>query len=137
MKSKILAVLFLIVLPVHAAENTVCSGISFSEVSSLSELPKEVISILSSNGRHGIADNSNEKFNDTDIALYENAPFRRFNLAAISLNRILVAVEHGGRGYAVELWSIERSNSDWHGKIQDIIFKVPGSLDELIRHSCR
>lgn len=138
MNPTFLAIFLLVALPTYGAENTGCSSISFSEVRSLFGLPKEVAARLSESGRNDIAD-SNEKFNATDVIKvgYENAPFRRFSLAAVSPSRILVAVEHGGRGYSVELWNFERSDGSWCGEKRGAIYKVPDSLGELVDHMCK
>lgn len=137
MKSTLFAALVLVALPTLAAENTSCSSTSFSEVHSLSGLPNEVVNLFSGIGSNRVAD-SNEKFNATDAisAGYENAPFRRFNFAAVSQDRILVAVEHGGRGYSVELWSFERGKDGWRPEKRGFMNAVPRTLLELIEHVC-
>jgi hypothetical protein len=132
--------LFSNVVPAFAEEKIGCSSTSFSEVRSLEELPEEVGVLLGKDhpGRGGIADR-NGKFNLTDLLMpgEEQLPFRRFSLAAVSTNCILVAVEHGGRGYSVELWAFERSNDRWLGEQRKSIFSVPRSLKELVAHASK
>ena len=124
----------------YAAEKIDCSGIAFLEVRSLAELPAEVGTLLGKDrpGFAGIAEH-NGKFNLTDALLpgKEKLPFRRFSLAAVSTNCILVAVEHGGIAYSVELWAFERSHSQWRGEQRESIFNVPLSLQELIAHASK
>jgi hypothetical protein len=138
MKRRHLAALLLASLPACADVTAHCSGITFSEARSLSGLPKEVVTLLAGDGRNAIAD-SGEKFNVTDVIRpgYENAPFRRFNLAAVSSTRIFAAVEHGGRGYSVELWSFERGSDGWRSKARDVIYKTPATLAELVGRVCK
>ena len=124
----------------YAVEKIDCSGISFSEVRSLAELPSEVGTLLGKDrlGSGGIADR-NGKFNLSDALMpgEEQTPFRRFRLAAVSTNCILVAVEHGGIAYFVELWAFERSRNRWSGEQRESIFNVPLSLQELIAHASK
>jgi len=135
-----LVALFNNVAPAYAREKIDCSGLSFSETRSLVELPAEVGALMGKDhpGSGGIADR-NGKFNLTDALMHgeEQLPFRRFSLAAVSANCILVAVEHGGRGYSVELWAFERSSDRWRGEQRQSIFSVPRSLQELIAHASK
>jgi len=66
--------------------------------------------------------------NSTDVGA---GPHRRFALAAVSPTRILVAVEHGGRGYFVELWEFEQNNGKWRGEERQAMSAVPNSSREL------
>ena len=126
--------------PAFADENIDCSGVSFSEAHSLAELPAEVGALLGKDrpGSGGIADR-NGKFNLTDALMpgEEQLPFRRFSLAGVSANCILVAVEHGGRGYSVELWAFERNSDHWYGKKRPNMFSVPPYLQEIIYHASK
>jgi len=132
--------LFSNVVPAYDDEKINCSGISFSEVRSLMDLPEEVGALLGRGrpGRGGIADR-NEKFDLTDAPMAgdEQLPFRRFNIAAASSNCILVAVERGGRGYFVEIWVFMRSSDRWHGEQRKKIYKVPQTLQELISYASK
>lgn len=141
MKPVTVAALLLVALlfsipPAFAAGKIDCSGISFSEARSLVELPGEVGALLGTGrrGSEGIADRG-AKFNATDVILDEQLPWRRFGLAAVSASCILVAVEHGGRGYSVELWAFARSGDRWRGEQRQSIFSVPRSMQELIAHA--
>lgn len=126
--------------PAYAEEKIDCSGIAFSEAHSLVELPEEVGALMGKDrpGSGGIADR-NGKFNETDALRpgEEQLPFRRFNLAAVSANCILVAVEHGGRGYFIELWAFEHNRNQWRGEQRQNIHKVPLSLQELVAHASK
>ena len=132
--------LFNTAIPAYADEKIDCSGVSFSEARSLAELPAEVGALMGKDrlGLGGIADRDG-KFNVSDALVpgEEQLPFRRFSLAAVSTNCILVAVEHGGIGYSVELWAFERSNNRWRGEKRKSIFSVPRSLQELIAHASK
>jgi hypothetical protein len=121
--------------PLFAFGETDCSNESFSEVSSLSKLPEEVGELLGKNisGTSGIADRG-EKFNKTDV-VFEQLPFRRFKLAAVSTNCVLAAVEHGGRGYYIELWEFKRNKDRWRGIQLQNIHSVPSSLQDIVSHA--
>lgn len=145
MKHIIFAALFLIsslgnVLSAYATEKIDYAGINFYEARSLVDLPEHVGVLLGKGhrGASGIADRD-AKFNATDTLLPgdEKLPWRRFGLAAISANFILVAIEHGGRGYNVELWVFERSNGEWRGEKHRTIFSVPRSVQELIDNASK
>ena len=123
------------VMPTYASDNFGCNGANSTEAHSLAALPSEVAAALGQ-GRHGgegIADHGG-RFLATDVILAgeEGLPWRRFSSAAISSDCIWVAVEHGGRGYFVELWFFELSKDGWHGYERPRISKVPSSLHELI-----
>ncbi|MEO8343477.1 MAG: hypothetical protein ABI536_06620 [Gallionella sp.] len=121
--------------PLFAFGDTDCSNESFSEVNSLSKLPGEIGELLgkSISGTNGIADRG-EKFNITDV-VFEQLPFRRFNLAAISSNCVFAAIEHGGRGYYIELWKFRRDKDKWSGIQLQNIHSLPNSYLELISHA--
>lgn len=124
--------------PTLATEKTKCSSITFSEAQSLVELPAEVGALLGADrlGSDGIA-NRGAGFNATDVILDKQLPSRRFSMAAVSAGCILVAIEHGGRGYYVELWAFERSDDRWRGEQLQGISNVPRSMRELIDRAAR
>jgi hypothetical protein len=137
MKITIVLILFFVALfdsvaPSYATEKFACVGASFAEVRSLAELPQEVSALLGKErkGPEGIADQGG-KFNKTDVVI-DNLPMRRFSLAAVSADCILVAVERGGRGYFVELLAFEHNNTGWHAGKRQSVNSVPRSLQELV-----
>ena len=118
-----------------ASENESCLLQSYVEVHSLVELPSPVRQILHKDlsGLDELVDHEAE-FSSTDVG---SAPRRRFALAAVSESRILVVIEHGGRGYSVELWDFVKSPSYWHGEQRQSLFAVPHSSEELILNACK
>jgi hypothetical protein len=83
-----------------------CAGTPLSEVHSISELPQEVIALLvrneSGSGVDEIVDRG-QQFNSGDIG---GGPSRRFVVAGKSDNCLTVAVEHGGYGYHMDVFSL-------------------------------
>ncbi|HTD04247.1 hypothetical protein [Undibacterium sp.] len=102
------------------------------ELASIEKLPAAVSNLLGANqrGLEGIANRGN-KFNATDIVDSE-LPMRRLGFGAISSNCVLVAIEHGGYGYNVELWSFEYRGLEWHAEKRGITFRIPKSVQELV-----
>jgi len=118
-----------------ALDKAGCASSAYTEVHTLSELPAEARAALQTDrfGLNGLAD-KNGDFNSTDLG---GGPKRRFALAGLSSNSILVAVEHGGRGYFVELWMFERSGNGWRGEQQQSMGAIPRSAEELIANICK
>src|SRR5271154_1576591 len=114
-------------------EKSDCTGIKFTEARSLGDLPIEVIKLLARQDSSEMSDRGG-KFNAGDVG---GGPFRRFALAAVSKNRILIAIEHGGRGYRVELWGVERTNDGWHIDNIGGMHGVPNSTQEIAEEFCR
>src|SRR5262245_11562028 len=79
------------------------------EVKSIKALPREVAVALDAErvGLFGIADYAQE-FNRTDD-VDSSLPMRRFAVAGVSQDCILIAIERGGRGYWIEVVMFERS----------------------------
>ena len=123
--------LFLLVVcsEARAFDKANCAASAYSEAYLLSDLPAEVRVSLQKD-RFGLDELSDKggDFNSTDVGA---GPHRRFALAAVSPTRILVAVEHGGRGYFVELWEFEQNNGKWRGEERQAMSAVPNSSREL------
>lgn len=79
-------------------------GHALQEVRSLAALPTVIQSGLGSDrpGLDGIADRG-RPFNRTDVVDH-NLPMRRFIVAGTEGDTWLIALEHGGRGYRVEVF---------------------------------
>lgn len=104
------------------------AGYALSEVRTLRELPPGIQAVLGvgTPGLNGIADR-NGKYNATDV-VDSSLPMRRFLVAGVDASTTLVAIEHGGRGWRVEVTlfkntTVERS---W------TLFKSPKDLRELV-----
>ena len=119
---------------VSASELSSCTDGSLSEVRTLAGLPSKVNLLLgqTTTGLEGIADRD-EKFNVTDV-IDERLPMRRFIIAGINPTCSLVALEHGGRGYSIELVVIELSSKQWQVTQRRIIRTKPQSVHELARY---
>ncbi len=117
-----------------AAEDHLCATASYSEARSLAQLPQPVRALLKTDS-HGLAELTDRggSFNAGDVG---GGPRRRFILAAVGTERIYVAIEHGGIGYSVELWSLESGKDGWQGKQTSSVFDPPHSLKELISLVC-
>jgi hypothetical protein len=119
-----------------AAEPSICYGADFAEIRALSDLPPVVARLLGvdTKGAEGIAD-PGAPFSSTDVTVDE-LPHRRFSVAAVSTNCVLVAVERGANGYSVELWFFLRNGADWQRGIYGFLSPVlPRSLDELLTNA--
>jgi TPR repeat protein len=129
--------------PVLAVEPSICYGAKFSEVDLLSDLPSQVKQLLGidEKGLSGIAERG-KPYNVTD-AVDEKLPMRRFSIAAVSSDCILVAYEQGGIGYNVSLKIFLRDGAEWQRgeKMPDprqnlvLGFRVPRNLDEMLKYS--
>ena len=109
-------------------ERVLWAGYALSEVRTLRELPSGIQAALGvgTPGLDGIADR-NGKYNPTDV-VDSSLPMRRFLVAGVDANTTLVAIEHGGFGWRVEVTlfkntAVERS---W------TLFKSPKGLRELV-----
>jgi hypothetical protein len=73
------------------------------EVTTLRALPASVQKTIGVGkpGLEGIADRG-DRYNSTDVILF-NWPMRRFAVAGLDNDFALVAVEHGGRGWHVDI----------------------------------
>lgn len=85
---------------------------SWTEAQSLRELPAGIQALLGVGlGADGIADRG-EDFNEGELAA-DNMPTRRFALAIVSGDTALVAVEEGGRTYAVRAVEFRQTGATW------------------------
>jgi hypothetical protein len=96
---------------IHAQNIGECDNTKFSNTRLIKDLPSDIKTLVFEKfpGSGEISD-SDGKFNSTDVG---GGPRRRFLLAALSPNCVYVAVEHGGRGYFVEVWSFHRNSAGW------------------------
>jgi hypothetical protein len=86
----------------------------WTEAHSLRELPAGVQVLLGvglAPNEGGIADRG-EPFNPGDLTA-PNLPLRRFALAMVGSTRVLVALERGGHGYAVQTAEFRRRGPTW------------------------
>jgi hypothetical protein len=84
----------------------------WTEAQSLRELPAGIQALLGVGlGADGIADRG-EDFNEGDLRA-DNMPTRRFALAIVNGDTALVAVEQGGRVYAVRAVEFRQAGATW------------------------
>jgi hypothetical protein len=116
----------------HETSGVQWRGQFFRQVYSLQALPTAIQNSLGVGrpGMEGIADRDG-KFNPTDV-VDSALPMRRFALAGLSSNAALVAIEHGGRGYNVQILLIPLASIDTEPKETWTLFEAPKSLRELI-----
>jgi hypothetical protein len=114
------------------ATPALCSDRTLSEVRSIAGLPHEVQILLGSErrGAEGIADRM-ERFNATDV-IKDGLPMRRFTIAGVSSDCIVVGVEHGGRGYNVERWVYRRDSAAWTAERVGGFWRKPQSVQILL-----
>ena len=104
----------------------------FQEITSIQFLPAHIQKALGVGqpGMDGIADRGGQ-FNPTDV-VDSTLPMRRFALAGLSSDAVLLAVEHGGRGYSVHVSLIPLTSNDVTPRETWRLFKKPETLRELI-----
>ncbi|WP_322404072.1 hypothetical protein [Massilia luteola] len=84
----------------------------WTEAQSLRELPAGIQALLGVGlGADGIADRG-EDFNEGDLGA-DNMPTRRFALGIVNGDTALVAVEQGGRAYAVRAVEFRQAGTTW------------------------
>ena len=88
----------------YVAQSFICYGTTFSEVPRMSTLPPQLLKSLS-----GVSDKGGE-FSAGDVG---GGPHERFITGAISQDVVVMAVEHGGIGYNVQLWSFLKNGANW------------------------
>jgi hypothetical protein len=110
-----------------------CSRDKFQTITNLAGLPAEVLTSL--RGMSDLADHD-AAFEGTDVVGPERLPSRRFVLAAVDVDRALVAVEHGGLGYNVEVWMFERLGGHWDGEPQWLSLEPRTSTQTLLHSAC-
>jgi hypothetical protein len=114
--------------PAKSQEKIQWAGYALSEVRTLRELPADIQAVLGvgTPGVDGIADRNGE-YNATDV-VDSRLPNRRLLFAGLDGDTTLVAVEHGGRGWRVEVALFKKSAPE--GKWT--LFKSPTTLRELM-----
>jgi hypothetical protein len=105
---------------------------NWSEARSLGELPAGIQALLGVglSGRDGIADQGG-RFNPGDV-IVDNTPQRRFARGIANDATVVVAVEHGGIGYRVEVLEFHQVGAGWepvHCVVRD---NVPSRGDALL-----
>jgi hypothetical protein len=127
----LLLALFMAAAIVHAG----CPGVSLTEMRSLASLPVALRQLLprQPQGLDGIAE-PDSPFNATD-AVNPKLPMRRFVVAAVGKDCAIVAVEHGGRGYNVEVYEFRLSEIVWHQVGLKYVFGKPVSVSDLVSMS--
>jgi len=107
-------------------------GHALHEVRSLSALPASIQSALGV-GRQvmeGVAERGGP-FNVTDV-VDSNLPMRRFLVAGIENDLALIALEHGGRGYGVEVFLFSVSAQQSTPKQKWTLLTRPGNLKDVV-----
>jgi hypothetical protein len=119
--------------PSYKFDQIDCNRANFRAITSMTDLPPEVLASLQ--GLSDLADHG-APFESTDLVGPERLPSRRFALAAVDDDRALVAVEHGGVGYNVEVWMFELRDGHWDGEPHWLVFEPPPSTQALLRTAC-
>jgi hypothetical protein len=119
----------------HADDRIACAPDTYLEARSLASLPDGVHATLvhAPHKPQEISDRGGP-FNAGDFG---GGPFRRFALAAIGLNQLVVAVEDGGIAYWVEVWRFQRGATGWVGQQDRSVSTVPTSAKNLIGLVCK
>ena len=115
-----------------SASHASCDLRSAAQVESVHALPPSLAAILgtSSPGPGGIADRGGP-FNRTDV-IREPLPMRRFHIAAVTPECVVVAFEQGGRGYSMQIVTFMYVPPDgWSPEQPKVIERLPKSLAEL------
>jgi hypothetical protein len=89
--------------PENRQETVEWAGHALREVSTLGALPPGLQAVLGvgNHGLDGIADRDG-KYNPTDV-VDSKLPMRRFLVAGLDHDAALIAIEHGGRGWRVDV----------------------------------
>jgi hypothetical protein len=108
------------------------AGHALREVRTLRELPPAVQAVLGvgTSGLEGIADR-NGKYNPTDV-VDSRLPMRRFVIAGLDADSALVAVEHGGFGWGVEVALFSNTSQNPTAEQKWTLFESPKTLHELV-----
>ena len=98
----------------------------------MANLPHEVRTLLGANraGRDGVAEEGQD-FNATDV-LNGDLPMRRFVIAGVSKDCVVVAVEKGGRGYSVRRVVYRQTDSEWFAEEAGGFWRKPESPTALV-----
>jgi hypothetical protein len=96
---------------VSAEGSCASKSCEWSELHTLKQLPPEVLSFLVNDPPKGIADRG-EKFNVTDV-VNTALPMKRFVLAAMASDRLVVEVERGGRSRYFQTFDFRLLDHQW------------------------
>lgn len=103
----------------------------WTEAQSLRELPAGLQAFLGVGlGAAGIADRG-EDFNETDVAI-DSMPTRRFALGVVNGDTVIVALEQGGRGYAVRAVEFRQEGRTWEPVRCTYLHGLPTRGAELV-----
>jgi len=118
-----------------ADDRIACAPDFYIEAKSMADLPDMIRTALT-NAPHKSREISDASgpFNAGDVG---GGPYRRLAVGAIGLNHVFAALEQGGTGYSVEVWSFMMGADGWSGELQAIVFKPPSSSSELIGMVCK
>jgi len=116
----------------QAAGQAAATGLgSWTEAQSLRELPAGIQALLGVGlGADGIADRG-EDFNTSDVRA-DNMPTRRFALAVVHGDTAMVAVEQGGRAYAVNAVEFRQAGVVWDAVRCAPLNELPRRGTELV-----
>ncbi len=114
----------------HAVQ---CEGEDLKEVISLKSLPTRIVDVLHDQGNGFAIADRGEDFQLTDASVGRELPFRRFAVAGLAPHCALISIEHGGRGYSVELYRLRSIGDEWQVVVKGSTAEVPLSLDDLTR----
>ena len=130
-------VLFVATCTCSASETLSCQGQIYSLVHSLNDLPTPVAVLLGKgiSGQLGIAD-SGQPYQETDVIMNDSLPWRRFRMAAVSANDVRAVVDHGGRGWHMDIWIFHRREDGWHGAQQGWTVQMKDNLAFLLAGQC-
>ena len=114
------------------AETVQWEGHALQEVRSLSELPVSIQGALGvgRQGMEGVAERGGP-FNVTDV-VDSTLPMRRFLVAGIENELALIALEHGGLGYNVEVFLFSVSAPQSTPKQKWILLTRPRNLKDVV-----
>lgn len=107
--------------------------VNWVEAQSLRELPPGIQVLLGvglAAGEGGIADRG-DRFNATDVRM-DDVPQRRFVLGIVNGDTAVVAVERGGRGYAVQTLEFKQVGPTWQTARCATSLKVPRHGEEML-----
>jgi hypothetical protein len=88
----------------YLVQSSVCYGTKFTEIERLSQLPSSIVGMLK-----GVSDKDGE-FNATDFG---GGPNHRFIIGSVNRDVALIAVENGGIGYNIQLWTFLKNRDHW------------------------
>ena len=116
-----------------AQDSCAAKNCQWRELRSLNELPPDILSFLVNDPPQGIADRDG-KFNLTDVVVDRSVPSRRFVIAAISIDRVIVEIEHGGRAHYFQNLDFRSSRRHWVYQSRHNLFTKAGDLPALLNN---